>query len=193
MLVRDVFTSPVVAVRPETTMREAVTVLTENRFAMVPVVDGDGHVVGVLSESDALRVAAQNPEVIVSTAMTAPAVVAGLDDEVGAVAERMLDDRLRSMPVVDGDVLIGIVSRQDLLRTMVRRDDVLAARVRFLLDDYAGHRRQWIVEVDSGTAAIAGNFADDAEQRIIGALALSVPGVHRVDITAHSLAAKRHP
>ena len=70
---------------------------------------------------------------------------------------------------------------------MVRRDDVLAARVRFLLDDYAGHRRQWSVEVDSGRAAIAGKFADDAEERIIGALALSVPGVSRVDITANAL------
>jgi len=187
MLVRDVFTSPVVAVRPETTMREAVTVLTENRFAMVPVVDESGHVVGVLSESNALRAASRDPEFTVASTMTAPAVVAGLDDEVGTVAERMLDDRLRSMPVVDNDRLIGIVSRQDLLRTMVRRDDVLAARVRFLLDDYAGHRRQWNVEVDSGRAAIAGRFADDAEERIIGALALSVPGVNRVDITANAL------
>ncbi|HEY5857166.1 MAG TPA: CBS domain-containing protein [Aldersonia sp.] len=187
MLVRDVFTSPVVAVRPATTMREAVTVLTENRFAMVPVVDDDGIVIGVLSESDALRAASRDPQVTVATAMTAPAMVAGLDDEVGVVAERMLDERLRSMPVIDGDVLIGIVSRQDLLRTMVRRDDVLAARVRFLLDDYAGHRRHWNVAVDSGAAAIAGSFADDAEQRIIGALALSVPGVHRVDITANEL------
>ena len=187
MLVRDIFTTPVVAVRPETTMREAVTVLTENRFAMVPVVDESGHVVGVFSESDALRAASQDPGVTVSKTMTSPAVVAGLDDEVGTVAERMLDDRLRSMPVVDNDMLIGIVSRQDLLRTMVRRDDVLAARVRFLLDDYAGHRRQWSVEVDSGRAAIAGRFADDAEERIIGALALSVPGVSRVDITANAL------
>ena len=75
---------------------------------------------------------------------------------------------------------MGLVCRGDLLRTLVRGDDVIGARVRQLLLDYAGWRRRWLVDVDGGVVTISGHFVDDAERRIVVALTGTVAGVARV-------------
>ncbi|MFH5211615.1 CBS domain-containing protein [Antrihabitans sp. NCIMB 15449] len=54
MLVRDLMIRSVVSVRPETSLREDISILIDICFAALPVVDGDGLVVGVLSDSTAL-------------------------------------------------------------------------------------------------------------------------------------------
>src|SRR5947199_157670 len=84
-----------------------------------------------------------------------------------------------------GDVMRAkdIISRRDILRAMVRGDDVLAAEVQHRLDEYAsGHR--WSVAVDSGVAHVTGAFTDDTEQAIVAVLARTVPGVAAVEVTA---------
>ncbi|WP_436498328.1 CBS domain-containing protein [Actinokineospora sp. HUAS TT18] len=188
MRARDVMTRPVVSVDADTTIREAITVLTDNGFAALPVVDDVGRVIGVFSESDAMRagsVAEAGPDrraQPVSTAMSTPVEVVAPTDDTAAIAARMLAGHLRCLPVVEEGLLIGVVARRDLLRTLVHDDDVVAAHVRSLLDDYAGSRRFWAVEVDGGAVTIRGDFADLAERRIVGALARTVAGVTKVEL-----------
>ncbi|WP_280370019.1 CBS domain-containing protein [Nocardia wallacei] len=116
--------------------------------------------------------------------MKVPAEVVHPDSEVSAVATRMLTHHLRSMPVVEAGILVGIVARRDLLRALACDDDVLETKIRALLDIYAGSRRQWAIEVADGRALVRGGFADAAEQRTVSALALTVDGVVHVDIAA---------
>ncbi|MDR7166410.1 hypothetical protein J2W56_000128 [Nocardia kruczakiae] len=56
----------------------------------------------------------------------------------------------------------------------MRDDAAVEAKVRALLDDYAGSRRQWTIRGDGGHAVISGGFADAAEERTVTALALTV-------------------
>jgi predicted transcriptional regulator len=186
MRARDIMSRPVTSVDTATTVREAITVLTENGFATVPVVDGSGRVVGIFSESDGLRADPRGRD-LVTAAMSSPVEVTGPGEEVAVVAERMLAGHLRAMPVVEEGLLIGVVSRRDLLRTMVRDDDVIAGKVRCLLDDYAGSRRHWAVEVSSGVVTIRGDFADEAEKSVVAALARTVAGAASVDLAATTL------
>ncbi|WP_367115109.1 CBS domain-containing protein [Actinophytocola sp.] len=141
--------------------------------------------VGIFSESDALRVDSSKGgrDALVSTAMASPVEVVGPATEIGVIAERMLAGRLRSLPVVEQGLLIGVVARRDLLRTLVRDDDVIKANLRRLLDDYAGSRRRWAIEVTDGAVAVSGDFADDAERDVVAALARTVPGVTAVVLT----------
>ena len=185
MRARDVMSRPVISVDAGTSIREATTVLTEHGFAAVPVVD-DGHVVGIFSESDALRVdvIGAGRDASVTSAMAAPVEVVGPTAEVGTIAERMLVRRLRCMPVVEEGLLIGVVSRRDLLRMLVRDDDVIRGNLRHLLDDYAGSRRNWAVEVQRGDVVISGDFADDAERAVVAALGRTVPGVSSVALVS---------
>jgi CBS domain-containing protein len=183
MRARDIMSRPVVSVDTRSTVRDAVTALTEHGFAAVPVVDDGDHVVGIFSESDGLRTGHRSEDPV-TTAMRTPVEVTALDADIATIAERMLTKGLRSLPVVEEGLLVGIVARRDLLRTMVRADDVITANIRGLLDRYAGSRRHWEVEVDDGTATISGDFADQAERKIVAALVRTVGGVSAVTLKA---------
>ena len=188
MKARDIMSRPVVSVVQDTPMREAITLLTEKGFAAVPVVDELGQVIGIFSESDAVRATMTAADRVdhrddpVSTAMSTPVEVVTPGTDIATVAERMLARRLRCLPVVEEGLLIGVVARRDLLRTLVHDDDVIGANVRALLDDYAGSRRHWEVGVDKGAVVISGEFADDAERAVVHALARTATGVTSVEL-----------
>lgn len=183
MRARDVMSRPVVSVDTRTGVREAAAVLAEHPFSALPVVDDGGGVVGIFSESDALRIE-PGQDRLVTEVMTSPVEVVGPATDVRVIAERMLAGHLRNLPVVEEGLLIGVVTKHDLIRTVVRDDDVVKAELRHLLDDYAGSRRRWSLEVTNGVTTIEGDFADIAERDVIGALARTVPGVCSVELIA---------
>ncbi|MFB9905386.1 CBS domain-containing protein [Allokutzneria oryzae] len=200
MRARDIMTSPVICVRPETPVREAASVLTKNRFAALPVVDEDSRLVGIVAEADLIRdriptdprahiwradgdnVEKEAPPGTVGEVMTKTVTVMTPSADVADIAERMVERHVRSVPIVDGPRLVGIVSRQDVLRTMVRTNDAVAADVRQRLCAYAGSWRSWEVEAADGVVTVRGELPDDDAKRVVVALAQSVPGVNRVHI-----------
>jgi len=182
---RDIMTRPVVRVGPATPVREAIVLLTEHCVAALPVVGEDDAVLGVFTEADALRsgLTGAEPDVLVATKMTTPAETVRLDTDIAEIARRMLGDRRRSIPVVDDEgVLVGIVSRRDLLSPLVRQDDSTASHLNALLTDYCGHRDRWAVSVTGGMVTIRGTFTDEAERRVVTALAKTVYGVVGVEL-----------
>nr|WP_260415614.1 CBS domain-containing protein [Actinoplanes digitatis] len=98
--------------------------------------------------------------------------------DVAEVADQMLRNDVRSMPVVDDDErLVGIISRRDILRAMVRGDDVLAAEVQHRLDEYADGRSRWTATVEDGVATVTGEFDDETERTVVTVMARTVPGI----------------
>ncbi|WP_086847564.1 CBS domain-containing protein [Amycolatopsis kentuckyensis] len=185
MKARDIMTRPVVRVGPATPVREAIVLLTEHRVAALPVVGEDEAVLGVFTEADALRggLTGAPPDVLVATMMTTPAETVRLDTDITEIARRMLGDRRRSIPVVDDEgVLAGIVSRRDMLSPLVRQDDSIASHLTALLTDYSGHRDRWAVSVTGGMVTVRGTFTDEAERRVVTALAKTVYGVVGVEL-----------
>jgi len=165
-------------------VRSAMVLLVENAFGALPVVGEGERLLGVVSEGDLLRSRMKGSDVGVTVAdvMTSPVITVPMAATVVELAEILLDGRLRCVPVVDDGVLVGVVSRSDLLRTLVHGDDVLADRVRRLMNAYAGPRSKWLVDVADGVVWITGPFADQAERRVILALARTVPGAERVEL-----------
>ncbi|WP_433522597.1 CBS domain-containing protein [Nocardia pseudovaccinii] len=193
MYARDIFSRPVVTVRPDKPLTEAISLLTEGGFGALPVVDEQDRVIGILSEADALAARGAAQTASVEAAMTVPAEVVEPGTAVSTIASRMIAGNLRSMPVVEAGVLVGIVARRDLLRALVRDTAAAAADVRALLDNYAGSRRQWSVEVAEGRAIIRGRFADTDEQRTVSELVLTVDGIDDVEIAADPAPSTRPP
>lgn len=174
----DIMTRPPVSVHPRTPVRDAVALLSERGFAGLPVVDDDGRVVGIFTEADALNSGMDaSGELCVDAMMSIPVEVASPETHVTELARRMLADGVRCLPIVADGVLVGIVSRHDLLRPLVRSDDTITTYVRALLDDYSGKRDQWHVTVSGGAVTISGPFADEAERAVAAALARTVLGV----------------
>lgn len=184
MIAADVMTRPVVSVTPMMPVRSAMVLLVEHAFGALPVVGEDERLIGVVSEGDLLRAGMRGASIgaTVSDVMASPVISVPMSTTLAELAEILLDGRLRCVPVVDDGVLVGVVSRSDLLRILVHDDDILADHVRRLVHAYGGPRPKWVVDVVDGVVWITGPFADEAERRVLLALAHTVPGVTRVEL-----------
>lgn len=171
--------SPAVAVNPSTTVRAASAMLGDRGFSALPVVDDEGRLVGIVSGAD-LLLAGMSPETAnspVSRVMRGSVISAPTTASPAELTETMLSQRLRCLPIVaDGQVLVGVVSRSDLLRILTPADAVLAARVDAALRAYSGGPR-WTVSVQDGAVSVSGPFSDQAERKVVEALVRTVPGV----------------
>ncbi|WHT23358.1 CBS domain-containing protein [Crossiella sp. CA-258035] len=127
--------------------------------AAVPVVDEDGRLVGVLSEADVLRCRLDGEppprrDRRVAEAMTTEVVVTAPGAELTEVARTLVEGRLRSLPVLNGRVVVGVISRRDLIRALVRADAVIAEEVRHRLADLPGALWNWRLEVADGVVTL---------------------------------------
>lgn len=122
-LVKDYMTRSVITFRPETDVLDAVHELVTNRIAGAPVVDAEGNLVGMLSELDCMKVALQagyhghwgGP---VSDFMTTDTQTVDAEMSIVDLAQHFVDTGFRRFPVVDGNRLVGQISRRDVLRAL---------------------------------------------------------------------------
>jgi CBS domain-containing protein len=199
MRVKDIMSSPVHVIWQNAPVESAAELLTTHRVTALPVVDGDGLLVGMVGESDLLwhRVPA-DPTIHMRPhpdpdASERPAMVADVmspyplttttDADVADVAETMLENDVRSVPVVQDHNVIGIVSRRDILRAVVRTDEALTHEVQHRLDTYADGTHRWTASAESGVVTVTGRYLDDAERGVVALLARTVPGVAAVTVS----------
>ena len=116
--------SEVATIGAENRVREAVASLGERRIGALPVVEGD-RIVGIMSERDVIYCLRDHgAEVLdwpVSRVMTAPAITVERNVSVLAALSQMTRRRIRHLPVVENDQLIGIVSIGDLVKFRMDR------------------------------------------------------------------------
>jgi CBS domain-containing protein len=115
--VRDVMTTDVVTAGPADQVADAAVAMLRGRHSALPVVDGDGRLLGVVSEADLLADAARRPgPVSVGRVMTAPAVSVPADATVAQARELLVEQGLRTLPVTGADGrLVGVLGRSDLV------------------------------------------------------------------------------
>ena len=140
----DVMTTGAATVHPDVSLAEAARILIENRISGVPVVDGEGTLVGVVTEHDFLR--RENGErprwldVILSEeagqitgrelrerrvqdVMSVNPVFVGVETPLEVVFELMQGHGVKRLPVVNTGKVVGIVSRANLLEAIMRKTD----------------------------------------------------------------------
>src|SRR3954452_22597752 len=142
-------TTPVTVVRPDMPLKDVAETLVARDVSAAPVLDDEGHLVGMVSESDVMqielhedprrhaRVVVEQPGAVpsrVDEVMTRDVVAVPVDADVADVAATMIERRIRSMPVVEGSRVAGIVSRRDVLRILVRDDADIARDLEDVLD-----------------------------------------------------------
>jgi CBS domain-containing protein len=117
-LVEGVMSAPVFQVVPQDTVADALRLMVERDIGAAVVVE-DGRPVGVFTERDVSRRILDDPKLLdreVGDVMSAPVVTVTPRDEVVFIFGLMTDKRIRRLPVVDGNKLVGIVTERDLLR-----------------------------------------------------------------------------
>lgn len=201
--VADVMSVPVVAVDPDTSFSAVASLLYTAAVRAVPVLDDAGRLLGVVSEAD-LLVTAERGEprddhrwwrprhvrrpgpvrkagaTTAAGLMTTPVVTVGADDSVALAARTMREHRLSWMPVVDdGDRVVGVLGRSDLLSVFLRDDEAIRREVveevlgRTLLVDPARVE----VAVADGVVTLTGELETRADTEAVVHLVERLEGV----------------
>lgn len=125
MRARDIMSSPAVTVHRATPIGQAARTLRGYGFRALPVVDDAGSLVGIVTEHDlTVRFAgatpAPRPGNSVAEVMTSSVIAIPAGTDVGQLAAAMVNLQLRSLPIVDGRTVVGVVTRRDLVRTLAQ-------------------------------------------------------------------------
>lgn len=200
-VVSDVMTRTVVSVDAFTPFKDIVRCMHKHRVSAVPVVDEDGCVMGIVSEADLILKEDRELEgaprllegvrrrhdrskaagLIAAEVMSAPAITIGPGATLGEAARVMHRRAVKRLPVVDpdGGRMVGIVSRTDLLKVFLRRDEEIAREIR---EDVV-RRTLWIdpdtirVVVRAGIVTVEGQLERRSLIPVLERLVLSTEGV----------------
>ena len=146
---RDIMTTDLITLTPDMDFASAARILLDHHINGAPVVDDDGGLVGILCQSDLVaqqkrlpvptlitlldsfvslssakeleRQARKIAAMTVGEAMTRKPVTVRPDTSIEAIAGLMVDSNLHTLPVVDGGRLVGIIGKEDVLRTLISR------------------------------------------------------------------------
>lgn len=203
---KDVMTSPVVTVRPDAPLVEAARIMARRRISGLPVVDEEGHLVGIVTEADLLLkeagpgglpllVHADSPPSelqpllrryegrVVADAMTREVVTAQEDTPLHQVAALMARKNVNRIPIVRGRQLVGIVSRNDVLKAFLLDDAELARQVEEALRELEVPAGAVQVHVSDGVVRLRGRLSSPAEARLVALVVRGLDGVVGVDTT----------
>ncbi|MER6083929.1 CBS domain-containing protein [Streptomyces sp. NPDC001833] len=202
-IVSDVMTQTVVSVGPRAPFKELVRLMRDWQVSALPVVEGEGRVVGVVSEADLLhkeelRDGATDPQarlrriadltkagaVTAEALMTSPALTTRPDATLAEAARTMARAKVKRLPVVDElGLLQGVVSRADLLKVFLRGDEEIAEEVRREVVSYLFPPPSSVLHVDvrEGVVKLVGRIRDTALVPVAARLVRAVEGVVDVE------------
>ncbi len=130
-LVREIMHSPVVVITPDASIEEAQALMEEHNVRRLPVVNADGHLVGIISLGDLREAAAvkatlnpYSPEATetwlsVEEVMTPNPITVTPDTPIWQAAELMIAHKIGGLPVMEGSQLVGIITTSDIMRLVV--------------------------------------------------------------------------
>jgi CBS domain-containing protein len=200
MKIGELMTTDPVAVGPETPLKDVAAILLAHRISGVPVIGERLEVLGVVSEADIIAKAAgpgtDGPRIIswllgdrhvdaqkitartAAEAMGSPAITVGVADTVAEAARLMTEHGIKRLPVVENDILIGIVTRTDLVRAFTRSDEEIVKEIRELLVETLWlHEPDLDVRVERGEVLLTGHMQRRSDAELLARLARRVPGV----------------
>ncbi|MGW1892518.1 CBS domain-containing protein [Streptomyces sp. NPDC002004] len=195
--VSDVMTHTAVAIGRQASYKEIVAVMEQWKISAVPVLEGEGRVIGVVSEADLLpkeefrlddpaRVSslserAKAAAVTAEELMSSPAVTVHPDATLAEAARIMAHRRVKRLPVVNSTgMLEGVVSRGDLLKVFLRSDDDIAAEIRRTVLHALPAAFDVDVSVTEGVVTLTGILPDTQLVPLLARAVRAVEGV--VDI-----------
>ncbi|MFF7886593.1 CBS domain-containing protein [Streptomyces sp. NPDC007896] len=202
-IVSDVMTHTVAAIGRKANFKEIVQLMEQWKVSALPVLEGEGRVVGVVSEADLLpkeefrdsdpdrytqlrRLSdlAKAGAVTAEDLMTAPAVTVLANATLAQAARTMAHAKVKRLPVVDEvGLLEGVVSRGDLLKVFLRDDEDIAEEVRREVVSYLFRAplSPVRVQVHDGVVTLAGRVRDTSLVPVAARLVRAVEGVVDVE------------
>mgnify|MGYP003920621191 FL=1 len=121
ILLKDIMVRKVITIDPDKTARDAARLMADNNISSVIVMKGD-EIVGIVTERDLVRKVCANDipssKVNIVSVMSSPVITAESDLPIEAAVQRMFNNRIRRLPVVENGKLVGIVTISDIAKHM---------------------------------------------------------------------------
>lgn len=196
--VKDVMNWPVQVVMTNIAFKDIAALLQRHRISALPVVDTDGRLVGIVSEADLLlkethpvlgstrllastrrrRALAKSQGQTAEELMSAPVATVGPDATTADAARLMLERNVKRLPVIDEHGLVlGIVTRGDLLKVYLRDDDAIRRDVLDLIGEIWPEGSGVNVQVRSGVVTLRGTVARRTDIELLTRVVASSRGV----------------
>jgi CBS domain-containing protein len=120
---RDIMTTNIIATKKDIHLTEVMALLLRNHISGLPVEDDEGNLIGIISEIDLVNsVFSGNADGTTAEEVMSKAVLSFSPDmELAELVQVFSSKRLRRVPIVDKGKVVGIVSRRDILREMLKR------------------------------------------------------------------------
>ncbi|MGI5441040.1 CBS domain-containing protein [Streptomyces shenzhenensis] len=213
-IVSDVMTHTVAAVGPRASFKEMVRLMQDRKVSALPVIEGEGRVIGVVSEADLLPTEelrddpdvgylrlrrpadlAKAEAVTAAELMSSPAITVRAGATLAEAARVMARARVKRLPVVDDrQVLQGVVSRADLLKVFLREDEDIAEEVRREIVSHVFPPPSAVgVEVRDGVVTLSGTVRDSSLLPVAARLVRAVEGVVDVEFGLTADGGTREP
>ena len=181
MHVREVMSVRLVCAREDAPIKELARRLVRNRIGGMPVVDDQGRIRGIVSESDLHPLKAGKPSRDLITAadvMTTPVVTLTESHTVTQAARVLRRHGIKRAPVVREGRVVGMVTQSDLLRPYLRTDTEIRAEVEeAMLDKDVGGGALLMVSVHGGVVMLRGTVDDPRQAALLARVAGAVDGV----------------
>ncbi|WP_406090549.1 CBS domain-containing protein [Streptomyces sp. NBC_01013] len=192
--VSDVMTLTAIAVGSRAPYKEIVRLMAEWKVSALPVLAGEGRVIGVVSEADLLPKeafrrdepahlgppddASKAGAVLAEDLMSSPAVTVHPDATIAEAAQIMARKRVKRLPVAnDLGLLEGVVSRGDLLKVFLRPDAELGAEIRTGVLGQISPPLRIDVAVEDGVVTLSGSLRDRSMVPLLARAVRAVEGV----------------
>jgi len=138
MLVKERMSLPVITIHPEMPIMEALNLMKKEKIRRLPVVNQRGHLVGIVSDKDLLHASPSNAtslsvweisylvsKIDVEQVMTQNVITITEDTPLEDAARIMVDNKIGGLPVVEDDIVVGIITETDLFKIFL---ELLGAR-----------------------------------------------------------------
>jgi CBS domain-containing protein len=119
MIASDIMTRNVCTIHPQATAQEAAQLLYENRISGAPVVGADGRIIGIITEADIIS-KVDREGLRVADVMSLGIIAVREETPVDEIAQLLTERKIKRVPVVRDDKLVGIVSRADIVHAVAQ-------------------------------------------------------------------------
>ena len=126
MIARDIMTRKVCTIHPEASAQEAAQLLDQMRISGLPVVDADHKIIGIVTEADIIS-KVDKAGLCVADIMSHEVISVDEETPVNEIALLLTERKIKRVPVVEDDKLVGIVSRADIVHAVAEGHLILRA------------------------------------------------------------------
>ena len=120
MQAKDIMTRDIITVSPNMTIKNLATTLIKNQISGAPVAGKNGKIVGVVSEADIVAKKGKDVKAIMSKKI----ISVGEETTVEEIAQVMTTHRIKRVPVMRDNAVVGIISRADIVSAIARGEHI---------------------------------------------------------------------